>query len=689
LRSGALGMIRRYRLFAVHLLAVLLPCAVIGLLGYKWLELEREAEVRRGQDAAEAEAADLRRDLVDRLATAALEVAQKYAGHVEGRPPFALPPSVPEIVDSAYLFTPEGKLIYPDYEAAYRRAISAYQSAAERPEWQGIVTRAEMLEARSQVAPARRVLLEFMPQARSLGLESSVNLHLGRLSLEEKQYGDAELNAREILRCCAGTRDEYGVSFALYAAGQIASAWEAQGVLRARFPQLASQITDLIRAGQIGYPGDLLELSALLKKVNDVPDAADLLRRAEQTAGRIAAHIENGKRLEKWVSGSTLVGRSAPRFSLTTLRSGEKAQVVGLYRGSGSDLLLTSFATDPLAAYVSARAAERGRFEALVVPTGNVSYGTALQTVLLPEAPGFDLVLQARESDPGTHQRRQRLFAGALVAAVLLVLLVGYFAFRDFSRELQLASLRSNFVAGVTHDLKTPLTAIRMLAETLQLGRTRDPAVSEQILGTIVNESERLTRLLDNVLTFAKIEKGGRAYRPEEIDLSATVLGAARRFDYVLEQEGFHLSTETGGDRLLVKVDADALTQALLNLLSNAVKYSGKSREIHLSIHARGDEAEICVLDHGIGIPRSEQRRIFESFYRVPEAARETSGAGLGLALVRHFAEAHGGRVTVSSEPGKGSTFSLWLPLVKKVSSGGGRLHKSILEDDHGEDSHR
>ena len=131
------------------------------------------------------------------------------------------------------------------------------------------------------------------------------------------------------------------------------------------------------------------------------------------------------------------------------------------------------------------------------------------------------------------------LFASALVAAMLLVLLVGYFTSRDFTREMQLAGLRSNFIAGVTHDLKPPLTAIRMLAETLQLGGTRDPAVTRQLLDTIVNESERLTRLLDNVLTFAKIEKGARSYRLEEIDLQATVLGAARRFDYVLDRKDF------------------------------------------------------------------------------------------------------------------------------------------------------
>jgi signal transduction histidine kinase len=119
-----------------------------------------------------------------------------------------------------------------------------------------------------------------------------------------------------------------------------------------------------------------------------------------------------------------------------------------------------------------------------------------------------------------------------------------------------------------------------------------------------------------------------------------------------------------------VRADRDALTQAVLNLLSNALKYSGKSRDVLLAVRRRGDLAEVLVEDHGIGIPRSEHRRIFDSFYRVPDAARETTGAGLGLALVQHFAQAHGGQVRVRSEMGQGSTFCISLPLAKVEQNG-------------------
>jgi signal transduction histidine kinase len=147
--------------------------------------------------------------------------------------------------------------------------------------------------------------------------------------------------------------------------------------------------------------------------------------------------------------------------------------------------------------------------------------------------------------------------------------------------------------------------------------------------------------------------------------LTEVVNDAVRRFQYILKQGEFRLHQESDGKPLRVLADAEALSQALLNLLDNAVKYSGLSREILLGVHRRGKEVEIRVTDHGIGVPPAEQRRIFESFYRAPGAARETTGAGLGLALVQHFAEAHGGRAAVASGPGRGSAFSLWLPLME------------------------
>jgi len=666
-------MRQRYYWPGFRAMAFLLPCAVVGLIGYQWLRLEREAQARRSREAAQGEAARLRNALAARLGEATAEAARNWDRRPVHEPPFAPPPPLPDLVAAAHLFGPDGKLLYPNYEAAYSQAISDYESANVPAGWRAAIERAEALEARGQVPEAQRVLQALGPPARHPGLRARVLLALGRLSLAAGQYRTAEAHAAGILECCALARDEYGVPFVLYAAAQLMDAWERRAEQRRKFPQLALRLGELLRRGIIGHPSDLDHVLALARRAGGDPAAIALSREAGNAAGRIRRQSESGSRLEVWIQGSVLPARGSPSFAVFTTWSDGQPQLAGVYRAGETGLLVTLFATDRLAEWIAARAAEKGRFDALLLRPGEMQGTAVLREVLFPEAPGFQLALRAREADAWAQPRRQALFAGVLAAALLLILLAGYFALRDASRELKTAALRSSFIAGVSHELKTPLTSIRLLVETLRLRRTRDDGAAEELLSAIADETGRLTHLIENVLSFARVEKGAHQYRPVEIRLGEAVRGAIDRFQCILRQGGFRLLQETDGGELRVYADAEGLAQALLNLLSNAVKYSGRSREIRLEVHGHGGTAEIRIVDFGIGIPRSEQQRIFDSFYRAPEAARETAGAGLGLALVRHFAEAHHGRVTVSSEPGKGSAFSLWLPLVK----------------DDGQDSHR
>jgi signal transduction histidine kinase len=228
---------------------------------------------------------------------------------------------------------------------------------------------------------------------------------------------------------------------------------------------------------------------------------------------------------------------------------------------------------------------------------------------------------------------------------------------------LRVAELRSRFVSSVSHELKTPLTAIRMFAETLRLRATK-PETQAEYLDTIVNESERLTRLLNNVLDFTKIERGTKTYRREPHNLAEIVESSVRAIRYPLEQRRFELRVDVNDGIPPVNVDRDAIEQAILNLLTNAMKYSGDSHEIELRLHSQDSEAVIDVADRGVGIEPAERARIFEQFYRVRAPENQNiPGTGLGLTLVNHIAKAHGGRVVVESEPGVGSTFSIHLPL--------------------------
>jgi signal transduction histidine kinase len=251
---------------------------------------------------------------------------------------------------------------------------------------------------------------------------------------------------------------------------------------------------------------------------------------------------------------------------------------------------------------------------------------------------------------------------------VLLVVSVtasgGYFLWRDVQRELRVASLRSQFVSSVSHELKTPLTAIRMFAETLLMGRARDGEVATEYLETIVNESERLTRLLNNVLEFSKLERGTSRFHLVPHAIGEVVQRSVRAMSYPLAQQGFTLRVDIADGLPEVPLDPDALEQALLNLLTNAMKYSGAARTIELAVRRDDRHVTIDVVDHGVGIASEDHERVFEKFYRAatPEN-RHIPGTGLGLTLVQHIARAHGGSIRLSSTPGEGSCFSLLLPL--------------------------
>ncbi len=263
---------------------------------------------------------------------------------------------------------------------------------------------------------------------------------------------------------------------------------------------------------------------------------------------------------------------------------------------------------------------------------------------------------------------RFAFYGCAVFLALSVTLFCRYVVWQDYRRETELADLRSQFVAHVSHELRTPLTSIQMFAETLALGRVPDPEKQREYLETIARESERLARLVDQVLAFSKIEQGRVDYSLQSMALTPIVEAAARAVEPSLAQQGFTLRRIYYGCAPIIRADADALEQAILNLLTNAMKYSSDSRDIELQLRQSGSEVFIDVLDQGIGVPAQFREKIFEKFFRAPMAAgAAVPGVGLGLTLVAHVAAAHGGRVEVRTNQPKGSIFSLILPMEQKV----------------------
>jgi signal transduction histidine kinase len=227
-----------------------------------------------------------------------------------------------------------------------------------------------------------------------------------------------------------------------------------------------------------------------------------------------------------------------------------------------------------------------------------------------------------------------------------------------------MARLKADFVANVSHDLKTPLALIRMFSETLEMDRVPDEATRREYYRIITRESERLSRLINNVLDFSRIEGGGRQYQIAPAEIEPLVREVLDAFAYVLGQRGFTLQVAVAPGLPPIPLDPDAFSQALGNLVDNAIKYSGEGRTLRVEAGLRDGGLAVAVADDGIGIPPEEHGRIFEKFYRVGRSETQgRRGSGVGLALVRHIAEAHGGRVTVESRPGAGSRFTLWFPV--------------------------
>ena len=283
--------------------------------------------------------------------------------------------------------------------------------------------------------------------------------------------------------------------------------------------------------------------------------------------------------------------------------------------------------------------------------------------------PGWRLALyQSRDASPEKAVRRQVAYLTAALGVLLVVIVAGIVAtYRLVRREMEMARLKSDFVANVSHDLKTPLSVVRMYGETLDMGRVTDEAKRREYYRVITRESERLSRLIDNVLDFSRIDSGRRRYELAPTAVEPLVRETVEAFAYPLAQAGFKVDVEIAPDLPLVSLDAEAVRQALANLIDNALKYSAERRLLQVGARLAGGELALDVADRGIGIPASEHDKIFEKFYRVGRSETQgRRGSGVGLALVRHVADAHGGRVTVESRVGEGSRFTIWLPVAPK-----------------------
>ncbi|MFN2386232.1 MAG: sensor histidine kinase [Thermoanaerobaculia bacterium] len=279
--------------------------------------------------------------------------------------------------------------------------------------------------------------------------------------------------------------------------------------------------------------------------------------------------------------------------------------------------------------------------------------------------PDWTVTLFPNASELEHFVRRTRNLYVVLTGLLIAVLLLGaFFIARTVHHEMEVIRIKSDFVSLVSHEFKTPIASMRALMDRLQAGHVSDPQRRQRYYDIISGELQRVTRLVNNVLDFSRMEEGRKEYSREETDLPQLVRDLLSTFEAGASAKGFTIETDIRSDLAKVRVDRDAISQALLNLLDNAVKYSQGEKWIRVAVERNSHALRISVADRGSGIPPDEVAAIFSKFYRGRDTrSRPVPGLGLGLSLVEHVMAGHGGRVTVESPPGSGSVFTLSIPL--------------------------
>lgn len=275
------------------------------------------------------------------------------------------------------------------------------------------------------------------------------------------------------------------------------------------------------------------------------------------------------------------------------------------------------------------------------------------------------IALNGKTMDQLISERNKSNVILLLLLAVVMIV-AAWFGFKSIKKEIELAQIKNDFVSNVSHELRTPLALINMFAETLSLGRVKTEEKKVEYYGIIQQETERLSKIVNKILNFSKIEAGKWKYNFAEIDLNQIVVKVFEVYKFHLASNGFEFVLKSDDSKLNILADAEAVSEAIINLIDNAVKYSGDVKKVVVKTGIEGRKAFVEVKDYGVGISQEDQKRIFEKFFRVStKEVHNAKGTGLGLTLVKHIVDANNGEITLRSEVGKGSCFRLTFHLIE------------------------
>jgi len=620
-------------LLLILFLLTLVSVSALGFFGWKLLDQERLVEAQRAREQLEQTADRIAATLRRTLAETGDRLAAWVAAPRSGTPPqdgLVLLLTADEL--SA---TPAERLLYRPSGGALAEAPADAFAGGEALEFQRRQPERAAAWYRSQAeAPADSL------RAGALVRLARVLRNAGRMSESAAAYerlaeirdaavagAPADLVAREALcelaaspDCARALRQDLLHAHWPLTRGQFGFYWEEAGRLA-------------------GMPG---------------PPPADLVALSEATAQLWEQRNPDPRGQQTlWVDGR-------PLFAIWRGDSERRAVML-----ANPEILLRQVPIGPgvLCAVVDAEGRVlAGRREAGGAPVGPSPAPVAIRTAAESELPWTLRIAEAPAARSGMIAGQRFLLLGTAVMALFLVAGT-YFIARAIRREMEVSRMQSDFVSAVSHEFRSPLTSMRQLSEILALGRVPSEERRKLYYETLVRETVRLQRLVEALLNFGRMEAGARQYKFEELDAARLVHSVAAEFETQIAGQGRHIELAGIESGCRIEADPEAMSVALRNLVDNALKYSPNQPAVWVEWGMERDFVSIRVRDRGIGIAASERKAIFRRFVRGRAAVEgNVKGSGVGLAMVRHIVAAHGGEITVESEPGQGSTFTMLLP---------------------------
>ncbi|MBN1819576.1 MAG: HAMP domain-containing histidine kinase [Prolixibacteraceae bacterium] len=574
-----------------------------------------------------------------------------------------------DFISQSFILKNNGDFIYPNFTGISDNIIKPKFSSR----FKSTFNEGEKAEfAENNLKSAREKYLQCL-QISTAKIDSVKALNaVGRVSIKLKEYENAIQQYNSICLNYSDISDENGVPYIYYAVPQLLKITNAGNLVK-QLPVFESVF-------------EKMEKGEILLNFNTKDWLTQSVKSLQEIAVNNPGELDNVKSLERHILQQlqfveeyrSALSELLKKGSLDQfLNAGNDYKVVRSFSGNSQKLLLinTNF-TNPAGFLIDSEKLfetlnktelQLGfEFDYIIEFVSGYHSNSAGQNLIYtsqlnPWFPGQMLQIKPANENliKDLVQRRSWIYGIStlllLVAMVLGVVLI----VRDILREKHLARLQSDFISNVTHELKTPLTSISMFAESMLLKRVKKDSDKDEYLSIILKESERLKRMINNILEFSKLEKGKSEYHFAPTNLASLVTMAIHEFDYWFEKEGFEVVSELD-NQIEAKVDPEKMKQVFENLLNNAIKYSTLTKKITTRLYLNTNYIHIEFEDSGIGISEKEQAHIFEKFYRINHK-ESVSGTGLGLTVVKEIVEAHNGKIEVSSEVGKGSKFSIIL----------------------------